>query len=173
MERFLKGTLGLATILGFSTWMATQVGRNKNINLVVFDKDHIRTPTSQIYLADPETGVIFNLTNDQYGNINPVWSTDGQQIKFITYRNGKEEVFLMNLDGSNQRLLNQASPQPQWDEGEVVNPNLSPDKSKLIWSISNGLVGKIIYITNSDNSNRKIVTQGGYVGSVPRWQPKK
>ena len=40
-----------------------------------------------------------------YNNAAPTWSPDGSQIAFLTDRTGQWEIWVMNRDGSNQRLL--------------------------------------------------------------------
>jgi dipeptidyl aminopeptidase/acylaminoacyl peptidase len=40
-----------------------------------------------------------------YNNTAPAWSPDGRQIAFLTDRNGHWEIWLMSVDGSNQRPL--------------------------------------------------------------------
>lgn len=40
-----------------------------------------------------------------YNNLAPVWSPDGRQIAFITDRSGLWEIWVMNVDGSQQRPL--------------------------------------------------------------------
>ncbi len=41
----------------------------------------------------------------QWNNVAPAWSPDGSQIAFLTDRAGRWEIWLMNVDGSNQRLM--------------------------------------------------------------------
>jgi hypothetical protein len=38
-------------------------------------------------------------------NVSPVWSPDGDQIAFVTDRDGVWAIYVMNADGSNQRPL--------------------------------------------------------------------
>jgi dipeptidyl aminopeptidase/acylaminoacyl peptidase len=38
----------------------------------------------------------------QWNNVAPAWSPDGSQIAFLTDRTGRWEIWLMNIDGSNQ-----------------------------------------------------------------------
>ena len=52
------------------------------------------------------------LTDHPGPDICPIWSPDGEKIAFITQRNGPREIFLMNADGSDQKLL-------AWMGGEV------------------------------------------------------
>lgn len=48
-------------------------------------------------------------TPRSWNNAAPAWSPDGKQIAFLSDRNGQWEIWVMNADGSNQRLLLPAS----------------------------------------------------------------
>jgi Tol biopolymer transport system component len=41
----------------------------------------------------------------QWNNVAPVWSPDASQIAFLTDRTGRWEIWLMNIDGSNQHPM--------------------------------------------------------------------
>lgn len=45
------------------------------------------------------------LTTDALGNINPVWSPDGEKIAFISYQSGMPQLHVMNPDGSNAHQI--------------------------------------------------------------------
>lgn len=40
-----------------------------------------------------------------WNNVAPAWSPDGSQLAFLTDRTGRWEIWVMNIDGSNQRPL--------------------------------------------------------------------
>jgi hypothetical protein len=46
-----------------------------------------------------------NLTRNFAFDADPSWSPDGTRIAFTSQRNGANQVFVMNADGSDQRLL--------------------------------------------------------------------
>jgi hypothetical protein len=81
--------------------------------------------TSQIFVADLDTGEINQLT-DIGSNLNPVWSPDGDQIVFISNRDGDLDIYLMNKDGSNQRRLTNF-------EGNELMPDWSPKGNRIIF----------------------------------------
>lgn len=66
----------------------------------------------EIYTIDPNGNSMTALTRPASAlmrlfphNVAPVWSPDGQQIAFLSDRDGEWGVFVMNADGSNQRRL--------------------------------------------------------------------
>lgn len=63
---------------------------------------------SNIFIVDIENSKGYPLLADgSEGNIDPAWSPDGQQIAFLSIRSGKPEVWLVNRDGSDLRMLTQ------------------------------------------------------------------
>jgi len=51
------------------------------------------------------TGVTQLTKNDFVEDDDPVWSPDGKHIAFHSTRDGDEEIFVMNPDGTNQTQL--------------------------------------------------------------------
>jgi len=51
------------------------------------------------------------LTNSSGVNLSPSWSPDGKMIAFTSYRDGNNEIYIMDEDGSGQTRLtnNQAN----------------------------------------------------------------
>ncbi len=45
------------------------------------------------------------LTDHPGPDVCPIWSADSEKIIFITQRNGPREIFIMNADGSDEKLL--------------------------------------------------------------------
>lgn len=57
--------------------------------------------------------------------MNPTWSADGARLAFVTTRNQKAEIFTMNADGSDQKVLVSMA------RGPVIDPRWSPDGTKV------------------------------------------
>lgn len=67
------------------------------------------------------------ITNNNQDDWEPAISPDGSQIAFVSARDGRNQIDVMNADGSNQtRLTN--------DQGSDEYPNLSPVGSKISFS---------------------------------------
>ena len=86
----------------------------------------------------------------------PKVSPNGQQVAFSSDRDGNREIYVMNIDGSNQKRLT-------FNNGPDGGPSWSPDGAQLVFlSHRNGEKG--IYRMNKDGSSvKKIIANG--------WQP--
>jgi TolB protein len=124
------------------------------------------------------------LTHNGARNFTPRWSPDGQRIAFerrvgrVSYgdctacgRARKLEVWVMNADGSEARMLAQDGAEPVW----------SPDGGRLAFTKilrrdvrSRRPVESDIYVMNADGSGQRNLTRTPGAGShesVPVWSP--
>ena len=107
---------------------------------------------------------IVNLTNSPGYDYSPNWSPDGQQVAFVSERDGNSEIYVMNADGSNQRRLTNNtsadwlgssawSPEGRIIYGEVVDGDRRDLRSML-----------------PDGSDDRLEMQDAHV-SVAGWAP--
>ena len=76
----------------------------------------------------------------------PSWSPDGSKIAFTSTRDGNEQIYVMDADGSSQTNISNNS------ENEDF-PSWSPDGSKI--AFRSGRDGTTnIYVMDSDGSNQ-------------------
>lgn len=82
------------------------------------------------------------------------------KIAFVAFRDGNQEIYIMNADGSDERNLTN-------HEAEDFDPDISRDGSRIAFvSKRSGLPG--IYVMNSDGSDLEVVPNTGG-GLSPRW----
>src|SRR5262249_11110274 len=88
------------------------------------------------------------------------------KIVFVSTRDGNEEIYTMNVNGSNQtRLTNNIA----FD----YSPSFSPDGSKIVfYSDRSGLSKLDIYVMNAnDGSNQQQLTSNSAVNAFPSFSP--
>lgn len=89
-----------------------------------------------------------NMTNTGPGIVNesPALSPDGSFVVFVSNRDGNNEIYRMNFNGSGlTRLTN--------DAGSDENPEFSPNGQKIIWN-SNRSGNHDIYTMNAVNGTQ-------------------
>lgn len=74
-----------------------------------------RQRIGDIYVIDNKGENLKRLTDNDSWDGSPVWSTDGSKIFFYSGPNGKNSIFEMNADGTNQKKLI-----------DFINPAVSP-----------------------------------------------
>jgi TolB protein len=102
------------------------------------------------------------LTNGQSINTAPCYSTDGRQIVFESDRSGKQQLHIMNADGSGQRQITGG-------EGRYSTPVWSPRGDLIAFTKQIGghfLIG----VVQPDGRGERILTEG-YHNEGPSWSP--
>src|SRR5687767_4885353 len=97
----------------------------------------------------------------------PTWSPDGEQIAFMSHRDGNWEIYVMNADGSDSRRL---TDNPQGDN----SPAWSPDGSWIAYSsdlIVAREVNSEIYVVKPDGSDATALTDNPGGDEFPTWSP--
>lgn len=85
-----------------------------------------------IYLVQPGTGEVKNLTDHKAADTDPIWAPDGSRIAFVSDREGGPDVFTMKPDGSDVQQLTKK-------QGSCSNLRWSPDGSRIAFvSLKNG-----------------------------------
>jgi TolB protein len=128
-------------------------------------------PHTDIYVINVDGSGLTQLTRDSGLNGSPSWSPDGKQIAFVSNRDldGKEKIWIMNADGTNQRIISTGvyGGLPAW----------SPDGNKILFTSSRTCpadIGIGIYVMNADGSDSRLLTNDPNscgVYSWPRWSP--
>ena len=103
------------------------------------------------------------LTNNTIGDFSPAWSPDGNKIVFTSNRDRRNEIYVMNIDGTNQTRLttNPGNAAATW----------SPDGTKIAFFSSRDAGRNEIYVMNADGSNQTRITNVPGQDRYPDWSP--
>lgn len=82
--------------------------------------------STEIYVMDKDGKNPKNLTNNDVEDSAPQWSKDGKTIYFMSTRNGSQNVYAMNEDGTKVRKVA--------DGKTVTNPFISPDEKYFAYT---------------------------------------
>ena len=95
------------------------------------------------------------------GNEDPQWTPDGEKIVYVSWENGKPEIFIMNADGSKQTRLTEAEFRDEY-------PEITPDGKYILFSSRRSDMMDGICIMGLDGSNRKVISKTGIYPVVCR-----
>jgi len=109
------------------------------------------------------TSAIIQLTTDPANDLRPAWSPDGRQIAFQSNRDGPYHIYLMNVDGGNQRALTQGAMDDR-------HPVWTPDGKALLFDSDDGKAHEI-WTVNVADGHRKQVTHLGAEASFASPSP--
>jgi hypothetical protein len=101
--------------------------------------------------------------NDLTPGGSPAWSPDGNQIAFVTNRDGNNEIYAMNADGTAQQRL---TSNPASD----VAPAWSPDGDRIVFG-TNRDGNAELYVMNADGSGPTRITDTPQQEFDPEWSP--
>ncbi len=79
--------------------------RNEGSELVISANLEEDSDSRDLIIIDLEGNVLSRVTNDDFQNTDPQFSPDGSQIVFRSYREGIDELFVIDFDGSNLRQI--------------------------------------------------------------------
>ncbi|HMN29417.1 MAG TPA: hypothetical protein PKE45_14805, partial [Caldilineaceae bacterium] len=103
------------------------------------------------------------LTDSAADDTQPRFAHDALKIVFVSNRDGNDEIYRMNADGTQQRRLTQ---QPARDSA----PDWSADGSKIVYvSEQNG--NPDLYIMRADGSGQFPLLMGPEADLEPTWSP--
>jgi Tol biopolymer transport system component len=101
---------------------------------------HERGEISDIFSVCPDGSHLTKLTDSTSLNTAPAWSPDGKRIAFSSTRNGNNQIFVMNADGSNAMQLTSdyENDYPVWlPDGEQIAFRTSDTRGLWWWRINN------------------------------------
>jgi len=118
------------------------------------------TQYAQIYTITPDGRNRKQLTTGEPGNFFPAWSPSGEQLAFVSTRNQKHEIWIIDSTGKNERFITSGF-LPAW----------SPDGRQLAITRPDAKGRRQIWIIGVDGRGEKQLTSEG-LNHCPTWSPK-
>ena len=136
-------------------WLAFSATRNGNGDIYILNIDAA--------LAGSGPVVATRLTTDPASDFDPTWSPDGTRIAFRSQRDGNDEIYVMNADGTCQRNLTN-------DAVNDWSPAWSPDGTRIAFArFFDHNQFTDVAVMNVDGSNLQRLTTAS--GEYPTWSP--
>ncbi len=136
-------------------WLAFSGTHNNNTDIYVLDADAT--------LKKPDQATAIRLTTNPAVDFDPTWSPDGTRIAFRSQRDGNDEIYIMNANGTCQTNLTR-DPRDDW------SPAWSPDGKRIAYAhFFAGNSFTDIVVINGDGSGFQRLTNAS--GEYPVWSP--
>jgi TolB protein len=125
----------------------------------------------EIYMMLPDGSNQTRLTSNNFNDGGAVWSREAKAIAFHTNRRGGyPQIFLMNADGSDQRLLADAGVNEMGEQLGAAFPSWSPDGDRICFS--NRLRPSEIFIVDTVGGRITNLTLNSADDSYCNWSPR-
>lgn len=135
-------------------WIAYETYQNDQLQIAILS------------LTDSNSKPIL-LTDGSSSNHSPAWSPDGRQIAFVSNRDGDEDIWLADLNKTQDRFSD-VSNTPQAIER---HPVWSPDGNRLAWAtVSQNMGYSGIYVWDATQPDRAATWVGD--GDWPAWNAR-
>jgi len=110
-----------------------------------------------------QLSIVATLGTAPQPSMQPAWSPDGRQIAFASLRDGDWDIYVMNANGSDQRLLTN-------NDDTDAYPAWSPDGQYIAFS-SNPSGNLDVYVMRADGSKVTQLTDHPTDEYPPKWAP--
>ena len=115
------------------------------------------------YIMNPDGSEQVNLTKHRANDLDAVWSPTGDQILFVSDRDGVRDLYLMESDrGKVRRVFKK--------EAYREDPTWSPDGKQIAYTSADEIgAGSFIYIATLGEQEEELLVRGFY----PAWSPDR
>jgi hypothetical protein len=117
----------------------------------------------QLYIYSFQYGDTRELTRTTGASYDPAWSPRGDRVAFVSLEPGNEEIYVINVDGSNLQRLTQNT--WEWDK----HPSWSPDGSQIVFWSNRGSGRRQLWVMNADGSGQRTLFDSPFNDWDPVW----
>ena len=124
-----------------------------------------RNGNSEVYMMNPDGSEQVNLTQHRASDFGAVWSPTGEQILFVSDRQGTRvrDLYLMDADGTNVRRVFKRK-----IEARRTSPTWSPDRKQFAyWSVDWNRAQYGLYLGTFGEEDAEPLPYG----NSPAWSP--
>ncbi len=130
---------------------------------IVFSSN--RKGNDDIYLLRTGDKEMIRLTKDMGNNTYPLWSPNGDYIAFLSDRDGRLDLYVMDADGRNPRNLSS-------NDDDIMGPfNWSPDSTQIAFGSTYDDSSREIYVVDVRSGELTALTDNGIFEDQPTWSP--
>jgi len=128
---------------------------------ILFAREYpLQNYATEVWIVNPDGSNLYIIAED--GSY-PHCSNNGAKIVYPVYSDGDGEIWIMDIDGSNQVKITD-------NESEEWLPAWSPIVDQIVFQ-SDRDGNHEIYIMNTDGSNLQRLTNNLFYDGYPRWSP--
>jgi Tol biopolymer transport system component len=124
------------------------------------------TGSGDVYVLPPDAGQTTTptrLTFTSFSEADPVWSPDSRRIAFASNRTGTWQIYLMDADGTDVKLL-------PTGVGDATEPAWSPEGGRIAFVSTRG-GNTDIWVVNLDGTGLRRLTTDSKLDVAPTWSP--
>ena len=145
---------------------AADASWSPNGHQLAFEADPNGDGNLEIFVMNADGTNLRQLTDSPGWDFWPDWFPNGQQIAFTSLRSGVPNIYVMNVDGSDQHALTNGA------ELGCFEPDVSPNGKDVIFMCSPQFAPPTIWTIGIDAGVLTPVTQPGpYEDLDPQWSP--
>jgi len=157
-ELSLEGARQISFTTSEGTWLSLDVSPSGD--RIVFEL------LGDLYLLPIEGGDAERLTSGMAFDSQPRFSPDGERLVFVSDRDGRENVWVIGIDGSEPEKLTEGGKMVQF-----ASPSFSPDGAHVIVSRTTWGLGTFeLWAYHVDGGKGVQITQAKTNGKTPRSQ---